>query len=275
MGGTIGLLQLMHPAIGAGVLEHSDFFRDPYGRVFRSLPRILGVVYDGPYARTTGRTVRDFHRDIKGVDGQGRSYHALNPETYWWAHATFQFMAEQVADRFDRHRLSGDEREQLYQDGVEWYRRYGVSDRVVPADRQAFQAVWDGYCADVLEMNPAVEWVLDSIFSPRQPPKLPPDLAWVQPVVRVAPIRRALLAPVRLSAIGGLPAVVRKRFGIPWGLQDQFGLEALETAVKTAWPLVPFSMRWQPRALEGWERARRERARRERARSSRSERRSA
>src|SRR5258708_39892082 len=71
LGGTIGLLQLMHPAIGAGVLEHSDFFGDPYGRVFRSLPRILGVVYDGPDAAATGREVRDFHRQIKGVDAHG------------------------------------------------------------------------------------------------------------------------------------------------------------------------------------------------------------
>ena len=257
LGGTIGLLQLMHPAIGAGVLEHSDFFGDPYGRVFRSLPRILGVVYDGPEAEATAKTVRDFHRDIKGVDAVGRGYHALAPETYWWAHATFQFMAEQVADRFDRHRLTPDERERLYREGVEWYRRYGVSDRVVPPTRVAFQDVWDHYCADVLEMNAAAEWVLDSILSPRRPPKLPPDLAWARPLVRVAPVRQAMFVPVRLSAIGGLPAVVRKRFGIPWGRQDQMALSALEAAVRSAWPLVPFSLRWQPRALAGWRRARR------------------
>jgi uncharacterized protein (DUF2236 family) len=29
LGASIGLLQLLHPAIGAGVLEHSDFFGDP------------------------------------------------------------------------------------------------------------------------------------------------------------------------------------------------------------------------------------------------------
>ncbi|HEY1828075.1 MAG TPA: oxygenase MpaB family protein, partial [Acidimicrobiales bacterium] len=67
MGGTIGLLQLMHPAIGAGVMEHSDFFEDPYGRVFRSLPRILGVVYDGPQADATGKEVRAFHKTIGGT----------------------------------------------------------------------------------------------------------------------------------------------------------------------------------------------------------------
>src|SRR5260370_33191261 len=63
LGGTIGLLQLMHPAIGAGVLEQSEFFNHPYGRVFRLLPSILGVVYDGPDASHTGRTAWDCHRD--------------------------------------------------------------------------------------------------------------------------------------------------------------------------------------------------------------------
>ena len=56
---SVGLLQLMHPSIGAGVLEHSDFFDDPYDRVFRSVPWILGVVYDGHQSPQTGTTVRD------------------------------------------------------------------------------------------------------------------------------------------------------------------------------------------------------------------------
>ena len=258
LGGAIGLLQLMHPAIGAGVLEHSDFFGDPYGRVFRSLPRILGVVYDGPEAGSTGREVRDFHRDIKGVDAEGQRYHALDPETFWWAHATFQFMAEQVADRFDRHRLSPVERERLYQEGVEWYRRYGVSDRPVPPDRAAFQVVWDHHCAEVLQMTPAAQWVLDSILRPRRAPKLPPDLAWARPLVALRPVRHALFVPVRLAAIGGLPAVVRDRFGIPWSGPDQVALDAVQATVRSTWPLVPFSWRWQPRALAGWQRTRRD-----------------
>jgi uncharacterized protein (DUF2236 family) len=200
--------------------------------------------------------VRDFHRDIKGADEAGARYHALDPETFWWAHATFQFMAEQVADRFDRHRLRTNERERLYQEGVEWYRRYGVSDRAVPPDRAAFQQVWDHHCAEVLQMTPAAEWVLDSILHPRRAPKLPNDLAWARPLVATRPVRRALFVPVRLAAIGGLPAVVRERFDIPWHHRDQVALDALEVAVRRTWPLVPFSWRWQPRALAGWQRVR-------------------
>src|SRR3546814_5837834 len=72
-------------------------------------------------------------------------------------------MAEQVADRFDRHELTPDEREQLYQEGVEWYSRYGVSDRPVPVDRAAFEEKWNHICDTVLERNEATEFVLDTL----------------------------------------------------------------------------------------------------------------
>ena len=253
LGGSIGILQLLHPAIGAGVSEHSDFFRDPFDRVFRSLPRILGVVYDGPRADATGHKVRDFHRDIKGVDATGRRYHALDPDTYWWAHATFQFMAEQVVDRFDTHRLSVVEREQLYREGVEWYRRYGLTMRPVPSDRASFQQAWDHHCAEVLEMNPAARWTLDQVIG-AQPLHLGRMVDWAAPLLRIGVVRRITLEPVRITTIGGLPPVVRQRFGIPWSRADQLELDALELAVRQAWRFVPFSVRWQPRALAGWRR---------------------
>jgi uncharacterized protein (DUF2236 family) len=257
MGGTIGLLQLMHPAIGAGVMEHSNFFEDPFDRVFRSLPAILGAVYDGPKADETGTWVRDQHRTIKGVDAAGRSYHALDPATYWWAHATFQFMAEQVVDRYDDRRLRPDEREQLYREGLVWYSRYGVSDRVVPPTRDAFQVEWDRVCAEVLEVNDAVRFVLDMLDRPMRL-ELPRPLGVLNPVLRRGPVARALKVPVRVSAIGGLPAVVRERFDIPWTRSDQRQLEALQLAVRKGWRFVPFAHRWQPRAQDGWKRVRAE-----------------
>jgi uncharacterized protein (DUF2236 family) len=257
LGGTIGLLQLMHPAIGAGVLDHSNFFEDPSDRVFRSLPRILGAVYDGPQADTTGLEVREVHKPIHGQDGQGRRYHALDPATFWWAHATFQFMAEQVVDRFDRHHLTPVEREQLYREGLEWYRRYGVSDRAVPPDRTAFQVEWDRVCTEELEVNDAVRFVLDLLDAPRLPrwndrAGIPRPL---RPIFNARPARAVGAHVSRLVAIGGLPAVVRERFDIPWSGRDQRQLDLLETAVARAWPFLPATSRWQPRALDGWRRA--------------------
>lgn len=256
LGGTIGLLQLMHPAIGAGVMEHSNFFEDPFDRVFRSLPAILGAVYDAD-ADDTGRWVRDQHTAIKGVDAEGRKYHALDPATYWWAHATFQFMAEQVVDRYDDHRLTPAEREQLYREGLTWYRRYGVSDRAVPATRADFQREWDRVCAEDLELNDAVRFVLEMLDRPMRI-ELPGPLSVLRPVLRSGPVAKALSVPVRISAIGGLPAVVRERFDLPWSRADQLQLDALELAVRKGWRVVPFSRRWQPRAQDGWRRVRAE-----------------
>src|ERR1700757_5024518 len=84
-----GSMQNMHPQLGAAVEEHSTFFRERWPRLLRSLYPIGGVVFDGDRAPTTGAEVRDYHVEIKGVDDEGRRYHALNPDVFYWAHATF------------------------------------------------------------------------------------------------------------------------------------------------------------------------------------------
>ena len=59
-----------------------------------------------------GTRVRDFHQDIKGdmpaEDGVSRRYHALDPDTYFWAHATFVEQVLYFADtRFPIERANG------------------------------------------------------------------------------------------------------------------------------------------------------------------------
>ena len=100
MGVWIGALQNMYPELGAGVEEHSILLREPLQRVARSVYPIMGVVYDGDRAAQTGQQIKGFHATIKGVDSAGRRYHALNPETFYWAHATFFMLVIKVADYF-------------------------------------------------------------------------------------------------------------------------------------------------------------------------------
>jgi uncharacterized protein (DUF2236 family) len=241
---SAGILQLMHPGLGAGVVDHSAFFTEPWDRIMRSVPEIVGVVYDAE-PEATGHRVRDYHRSIKGVDHLGRRYSALKPETFWWAHATFQHAVEQLADRFDNRQLDDDQREQLYLDGVEWYRRYGVSARPVPADRAAFGEVWDRYCDEVLEMTPAAERSVDMALHDKVSGL--PGLPWW-----TLPIQREIITPIfRLTAIGGLPPVVRRRFGIPWGTVEAAELKLLEVWVRETWRFMPRPLRWAPRAADG------------------------
>ena len=84
-----GSMQNMHPGLGAGVEQHSTFFDERWQRLYRSLYPIGGVVFDGDRAEETAHQVRGYHNDIKGIDLKGRTYHALDPDTFYWAHATF------------------------------------------------------------------------------------------------------------------------------------------------------------------------------------------
>ncbi|SHW31052.1 Uncharacterized protein conserved in bacteria [Mycobacteroides abscessus subsp. abscessus] len=260
-GGAAGLLQTMHPAVGYGLIEHSNFFDDPVDRVFRSLPGILGTIYraDGP---ATGLTVRDYHRDIKGDMPNGQHYHALNPKTYWWAHATFQRMVDRVATHWDTYSLTETDSEQLYREGCLWYQRYGVSDAPLPANRQAFEAEFERYCASVLEPNPASDYLI-SFIKRRTIPDMaasryfpaPPGLSSVTD--RILPLRATrmtLAPPMRLTIFGGLPEIVRERFQIRWTRTDERAYRAIRATIRRSWPMVPRSWRWHEEARNGWHR---------------------
>lgn len=245
-----GSMQNMHPGLGAGVEEHSAFFDERWERLFRSVYPILGVVYDGPRAAETARAVRGYHRAIKGVDAHGRRYHALDPETWFWAHATFVMVSVLVTEHFGTP-LGDEDKEQLYAEGVQWYRLYGVSDRPVPPDWASFCAYWDHMCAEVLEDTPAARAVLDVAHIAK-----PPGLGAVLP----DPVWALLRLPIARSAVwltvGLYPPAVRERLGYRWGPLDQLAFWSFGRATGLAWHFVPPQLRYHPRARAGWRRAR-------------------
>ena len=239
-----GILQLMYPRLGAGVAEHSDFFEDPWDRIMRSLPWIHGVVFDAD-GDATGRQVRGFHNTIHGTDEKGRKYHALEPETFWWAHATFFDMARDNADTFSHHTLSAAERARMYSESLTWYKRYGMPMRDVPTDYWSFYDKWNDICDNVLEMTPAAEKAVEKALT-HDSEKLPmvPEEIW--PLVKL-PAANVL---GRL-AIGGLPERVRERFAIPFSSSDKVQYELFALAIRQNWWLVPDRVRYHPRAYEG------------------------
>ena len=227
---SAGILQLMWPHLGQGVEEHSAFFEEPWDRIHRSVPRIWATIFADD-ADDRGRDIRDLHKGIKGTDPHGRRYHALDPDTYWWAHATFSWEMFQTADEWDHRTLSPAKREQLYQETVTWYRRYGVSDRPVPADHEAFEARFDQICRTELEMTPTAERAVEMALAAKvSPPGMPGPVAAV-----ATPLMRTM-------AIGGLPPVVRARFGIPWTTADELTLAGFRQVVRDAGRVVP--QRW-------------------------------
>lgn len=250
-----GILQNMHPALAAGVVEHSDVFENLWNRLLRSAPPILGVVYDGADAPATGATVRDYHRHVKGRDEHGRRYHALDPEVYFWAHATF-FESQIAGAAWFGTPLTPAEQERLYEESVRWYAQYGVSMRPVPPDYAAFRRYWDHMVEHVLEPTTPVRWAID----PARRRDVPPPYPWIPRPLWWA-LRPLVMGGSIWIATGTMPPVLRERLGLSWSARDERRLRAFGRLVAAAMRLVPHDLRYMPRARAAWRRERR-RARR-------------
>jgi uncharacterized protein (DUF2236 family) len=242
-------LQVMHPAIGAAVSdpELSVFFTEPIARVMRSAPLILGVVYDGPDAHGTARDVLTMHTDIKGVDTHGRRYHAMNPEIFYWAHATFVYaLQELIANLADP--LSEADQERLYDECCRWYRMYGISERPMPTDLASFRAYVERVCEQELEATPTALRGKAMFGNPATIPQnyLPP---WLWRLVATLPIRFSVF-----MSVGLMPPLIRERMGYTWTATAERRFRRTAKVIRRVWPLLPERVRYSPYARRGFAR---------------------
>ncbi|MGB8406568.1 MAG: oxygenase MpaB family protein [Mycobacterium sp.] len=245
-----GSMQNMHPQLGAAVEEYSIFFQERWPRLLRSLYPIAGVVFDGDRAALTAGEVRDYHVDIKGVDAQGRRYHALNPDVFYWAHSTFFVGTIIVADRLGGG-LSEADKLRLFEEHKQWYAMYGMSMRPVPQTWEDFQEYWDHMCRNVLENNKAARDVLDLSELPKPPfAQFLPDWLWAWQ-------RKHILHPLFVWFTVGLyhPAV-RELMGYSWSDRSERLHRLLGKVIGRLFSLVPRRYQHHPRARSAWDRAR-------------------
>ncbi len=243
-----GSMQNMHPQLGAAVKDHSIFFTERIPRLFRSLYPIGGVVFDGDRAPATAAEVRDYHIPITGVDERGRHYSALNPDVFYWAHATFFMGTVRTAEHFGAGLTEADKR-RLFDEHVTWYRMYGISMRPVPRSWEEFTAYWDRMCREELENTWAAREVLDLSTMPK-----PPTAPWIPDRLWSAYLR--VLQPVVVWVTVGLydPAV-RELMGYRWSARDARWHRRFGRAVHLVFRCLPARQRMHPRARAGWDRA--------------------
>lgn len=229
-GGAAGIMQLMYPPLGEAVAAQSDFFDDPFARIYRSVPQIWATVLDtSQRASERGHAIRDVHKGIKGVDADGRRYHALDPETFWWAHATFTWEVFASIRMFHAGGLARVDTERLYRETVTWYESYGVSSRPVPPDLAAFRAKFSRIVAETLERTPAADITLEMAFAGQW--RLPFAEDYLHD-----PLTRRI---GRVGAIGCLPEEVRRRFDLPWSGSDDLVFRAGANAIRAGFGIVP------------------------------------
>lgn len=229
LGPRAAVLQNMLPSLGQGVEEHSVWFQETLARLQRSIPPIFETVY-GDDGDAAGRRVRDFHTSIKGRMPDGSPYSALNPDTYYWAHATFVEHLITAVDTFVR-RLSRAEKEQVFRESITWYERYGVSSRGTPRTYAEFEAyLEDAYAHRLVRHRTAAYGVGYTTKGWPRPQRVHP-LVW-------AVVRRPVNALSSFLTIGGLPAPAREILGLPWDERRERRYQRFAAACRAVAPLV-------------------------------------
>jgi uncharacterized protein (DUF2236 family) len=81
------LLQSLHPLAMAGVAQHSDYRRDPWGRLQRTADFLAATTF-GPAveAQLAVDRVRQVHTRVNGLARDGRPYSAGDPHLLEWVH---------------------------------------------------------------------------------------------------------------------------------------------------------------------------------------------
>ena len=90
VGGVAGLLlQMLHPAVLAGVWDHSNFRADMHGRLRRTARFISMTTYGGKEeAEAMIARVRRIHEHVRGALPDGTPYEANDPAMLAWVHVT-------------------------------------------------------------------------------------------------------------------------------------------------------------------------------------------
>ena len=239
-GGTAVLLQVAHPLVAAGVVEHSDYRSDLWHRLLRTLRALYLIVYGTKQeAEEAAAVVRTVHAHVHGVTRQplgrfpaGTPYSASRPELMLWVHATLVQASLAAYERFVEQ-LSPEEEERYYQEMALVARLFGTPDSVIPGSledfREYFATELEG--GDICVTNPGRD-VASVILQAPMP----------------APLR--LLAPAhRLATAGLLPPKLREDYGLRWTNLHERSLPLAARSLKLgATPLLYIASRLTPSA---------------------------
>lgn len=238
------VLQVAHPAVGAGVWEHSAFRSDPWKRLREIRESGRRFMYSSAgAAREEGARLRELHRDIKGVDAQGRQYLALNPQTYGWVHAVFLDTTIAAHALFGTP-LTRDEQTLLFLEWREGGLYFGLRDQDLPRTLEAYEVFWNDALENTVQWSPILAYLLSADMPiPPAPAAHIPEALW-------RAVWPALGRTSHALTLGTLPPVLQDRFRdhLEWSVQDQRRFDKNCVRVRRVFSWLPKRLRYAPDA---------------------------
>lgn len=221
------LLQMAHPAIAAGVAQHSTFAEDVAGRAMRTSSALYDLVF-GPLdaATAVSRRLHGMHRRVWGrVDEgpeRGHVYRANDQSLMRWVAATMTMCGEAAFELFVRP-LTDDERERGMREMLVANAAVGVAPESLPEARADFEAWYrEELRSPALTVGSAARRVVETLSH--------------------APV---IYGPFdAMLAAGFLPPAWREAYGFRWGRAERRRFEAMAAGVRAATRLTPAPYRY-------------------------------
>ena len=190
------MIQALHPLAMAGVAQHSDWQRDPFGRLAATAGYVLTVTYgDTAAAESAAARVRAVHTHVRGTDAvTGLAYRAEDPELLLWIHAGMVDSIARVVQRYGRS-LDVADADSYVAEMARFAEIIGVPATMVPASVAALTEYLQS--VELRQVTPAASEAIAIVLDP---PGL--DAA-----------TRELWHDLGQVAVGTLPAWARSMYG--------------------------------------------------------------
>jgi uncharacterized protein (DUF2236 family) len=227
------LLQFAHPAIAAGVHDHSSFrggLRAGLRRMFSTVRAMLSITFgDDEQMLGAAAGINAIHDRI-----HGRGYSAHDPELQRWVQAT---LLEATLDTYERfvESVTTQERDRYCAEAAIMEPLLGMPRGTLPrtsAELTSYtRAMLAGGSLTVTDTSRALAKAVLS----------PPwwYVAW--PAFR----------PLQLFTIGSLPPAIRTAYGFDWGDREERALKRWTALIRTSQRLLPRVAREWPIARSG------------------------
>lgn len=232
------LMQVAHPLVAAGVDQHSDFRRDPIGRLHRTLDTTLTVVFGttSEAKHALGRIDRR-HRTVVGRTADQRPYIARDPRLLLWVQTTLVLTSLRLFELV-AGRLPAEDREAYWEEAKPMATALGIPARMLPATLPDLE----DYERETLTKD---VWPDDTSRSVGRAVLRP--FAWLP-----GPLHWPLDAlTARL-----LPPRLRAEFGLRYGARERLLSQAVVAGIRLVRPFVPDVLAVVPHARR-YERRRR------------------
>jgi uncharacterized protein (DUF2236 family) len=236
------LMQLAHPLIAAGVLEHSSFRKGRLAagvRLHHTVRAMLSLTFGSPEQRErTLAQINGIHRHVNGVlettvgcHAAGTPYSAEMSPLLVWVHATLLESIPMVYDRLVAP-VSDAERDTYCREAAPIVLALGARDDEIPRTWDEVQAhLKTGYASGKISVGPDARTLAAAVLEPPFAPLLAP------------------LARINwLLTVGLLPPFLREQYGFAWRAADEKAFARWTTRLRMLRRRLPDAIALWPEA---------------------------